>query len=130
MDSLITVGARATLEEHGDRVNAAHARYLEVRRLLLIMSTPFFGNSMATASKACWTKATVSDTSGARIRRVPVATPSRSALRAKMEEESITASSTWFFSRWLAFHSCQASSFCPRHFNMCLTERLHSNVRP
>src|SRR5881409_925912 len=29
-------GERATLEEHGDRVNAAHARYLEVRRLLLI----------------------------------------------------------------------------------------------
>ncbi|HJS60235.1 MAG TPA: helix-turn-helix domain-containing protein, partial [Pseudolabrys sp.] len=28
--------ARATLEQHGDRVNAAHARYLEVRRLLLI----------------------------------------------------------------------------------------------
>src|SRR5262245_7241067 len=28
--------ARATLEEHGDRVNAAHARYLEVRRLLLM----------------------------------------------------------------------------------------------
>src|SRR6185295_5392722 len=28
--------ARATLEEHGDRVNSAHARYLEVRRLLLI----------------------------------------------------------------------------------------------
>src|SRR5918911_2750840 len=28
--------ARGTLEEHGDRVNAAHARYLEVRRLLLI----------------------------------------------------------------------------------------------
>jgi len=28
--------ARATLEEHGDRVNVAHARYLEVRRLLLI----------------------------------------------------------------------------------------------
>src|SRR6476646_2005598 len=28
--------ARATLEVHGDRVNAAHARYLEVRRLLLI----------------------------------------------------------------------------------------------
>jgi tetratricopeptide (TPR) repeat protein len=27
--------ARATLEAHGDRVNAAHARYLEVRRLLL-----------------------------------------------------------------------------------------------
>jgi hypothetical protein len=28
--------ARATLEVHGDRVNAAHARYLDVRRLLLI----------------------------------------------------------------------------------------------
>jgi hypothetical protein len=28
--------ARATLDEHGDRVNAAHARYLEVRRLVLI----------------------------------------------------------------------------------------------
>ena len=28
--------ARATLEEHGDRVNATYARYLEVRRLLLI----------------------------------------------------------------------------------------------
>jgi hypothetical protein len=28
--------ARRTLERHGDRANAAHARYLEVRRLLLI----------------------------------------------------------------------------------------------
>jgi DNA-binding transcriptional ArsR family regulator len=28
--------AWATLEEHGDRANAAHARYLQVRRLLLI----------------------------------------------------------------------------------------------
>jgi hypothetical protein len=28
--------ARATLEEHGDPLNAAHARHLEVRRLLLI----------------------------------------------------------------------------------------------
>ena len=28
--------ARKTLEAHGDRVNAAHARYLEIRRLLLI----------------------------------------------------------------------------------------------
>jgi hypothetical protein len=28
--------ARATLDEHGDRVNAAYARYLEVRRLVLI----------------------------------------------------------------------------------------------
>src|SRR5690348_16895672 len=29
-------GARTTLERHGDRLNAAHARYLEVRRLLLM----------------------------------------------------------------------------------------------
>src|SRR4051812_29081746 len=28
--------ARATLDAHGDHVNAAHARYLEARRLLLI----------------------------------------------------------------------------------------------
>jgi hypothetical protein len=28
--------ARRTLEEHGDRVNSAHARYLTIRRLLLI----------------------------------------------------------------------------------------------
>ncbi len=28
--------ARATLEQHGDRANGAHARYLDVRRLLLI----------------------------------------------------------------------------------------------
>src|ERR1700742_763781 len=28
--------ARTTLEAHGDHVNAAHARHLEVRRLLLI----------------------------------------------------------------------------------------------
>ena len=28
--------ARATLEQHGDRLNAAHARHVEVRRLLLI----------------------------------------------------------------------------------------------
>ncbi|MFC5742026.1 helix-turn-helix domain-containing protein [Dyella tabacisoli] len=28
--------ARATLAKHGDQVNAAHARYLEIRRLLLI----------------------------------------------------------------------------------------------
>ena len=31
--------ARTTLEAHGDRINAAHARYLEIRRLLLIGRT-------------------------------------------------------------------------------------------
>ena len=28
--------ARVTLEQHGDRLNVAHARYLEIRRLLLL----------------------------------------------------------------------------------------------
>jgi DNA-binding transcriptional ArsR family regulator len=32
----VLAAAQATLEEHGDRLNAAHARYLQVRRLLLI----------------------------------------------------------------------------------------------
>jgi hypothetical protein len=32
----VLAAARATLEKHGDRVNAAYARHLEVRRLLLI----------------------------------------------------------------------------------------------
>src|SRR5499433_3837362 len=39
--------ARATLEEHGDRVNAAHARYLEVRRLLLIGRLDEAGRALA-----------------------------------------------------------------------------------
>ncbi|HEX6638052.1 MAG TPA: hypothetical protein VF033_10375, partial [Steroidobacteraceae bacterium] len=30
------IAARTLLEKHGDRLNAAHARYLEIRRLLLI----------------------------------------------------------------------------------------------
>lgn len=30
------IAARLTLQQHGDRSNAAHARYLEIRRLLLI----------------------------------------------------------------------------------------------
>lgn len=32
----LLVAARTTLETHGDRLNAAHARHLEVRRLLLV----------------------------------------------------------------------------------------------
>jgi hypothetical protein len=35
-DTKMLDAARAALEKHGDRVNAAHARYLEIRRLLLI----------------------------------------------------------------------------------------------
>ncbi len=39
--------ARLTLEEHGDAVNAAHARYLEVRRLLLIGRLDAAENTLA-----------------------------------------------------------------------------------
>ena len=39
--------ARVTLEQHGDRVNAAHARYLEVRRLLLIGRLDEAGHKLA-----------------------------------------------------------------------------------
>jgi hypothetical protein len=35
-DDKALTAARATLEAHGDRVNAAHARYLAIRRLVLI----------------------------------------------------------------------------------------------
>jgi hypothetical protein len=41
------VAARATLEKHGDWVNAAHARHLEVRRLLLIGRLDEAGRALA-----------------------------------------------------------------------------------
>jgi hypothetical protein len=39
--------ARVTLEAHGDRFNAAHARYLQVRRLLLISRLEEAGQTLA-----------------------------------------------------------------------------------
>ena len=44
--------ARATLEQHGDRVNAAHARHLEVRRLLLIGRLDEAEHALATLDPA------------------------------------------------------------------------------
>jgi hypothetical protein len=44
--------ARATLEEHGDLVNAAHARYLAIRRLLLIGRLDEAERSLATLDPA------------------------------------------------------------------------------
>jgi tetratricopeptide (TPR) repeat protein len=44
--------ARATLEAHGDRVNAAHARNLEVRRLLLIGRLDEAEHALATINPA------------------------------------------------------------------------------
>src|SRR5438093_4690737 len=43
--------ARATLEAHGDRVNAAHARDLELRRLLLI-GAPRRGRAYARGARS------------------------------------------------------------------------------
>ncbi|WP_091995120.1 helix-turn-helix domain-containing protein [Paraburkholderia lycopersici] len=44
--------ARQTLEAHGDRPNAAHARYLEIRRLLLIGRLDEAGSLLAQADPA------------------------------------------------------------------------------
>jgi hypothetical protein len=44
--------ARATLEAHGDRLNAAHARHLEVRRLLLIGRLDEAGQMLAASDPA------------------------------------------------------------------------------
>src|SRR5437773_1856155 len=44
--------ARVTLEAHGDRVNAAHARNLEVRRLLLIGRIDEAGHVLAALDPA------------------------------------------------------------------------------
>jgi hypothetical protein len=49
--------ARATLEQHGDLVNAAHARYLEVRRLLLIGRLDEAERRLAELDPACSTPA-------------------------------------------------------------------------
>ena len=50
--------ARTTLETHGDRVNAAHARYLEVRRLLLIGRIDDADRILATLDPAALPSAT------------------------------------------------------------------------
>src|SRR5688572_24544989 len=50
-----TLGAaRATLEAHGDRLNAAHARHLEVRRLLLIGRLDDAERALAGLDPACF----------------------------------------------------------------------------
>ena len=59
--------ARATLEEHGDRLNAAHARYLEVRRLLADR-TPRRGRAAA--------RRTRSRTAPAGVAQPPTSSPS------------------------------------------------------
>src|SRR5213080_3340094 len=66
--------ARATLEAHGDRVNAAYARYLEIRRLLLIgrspRSTPRPCRPRRGPPTSWWLRGSRCDASG-RSRRAP-----------------------------------------------------------
>src|SRR5689334_22385958 len=44
--------ARTTLEEHGDRINAAHAGYLAIRRLLLLGRVDEAGHALAERNAA------------------------------------------------------------------------------
>ena len=62
--------ARATLEAHGDRVNAAHARYLEVRRLVLIGRLDEAERALAELSTS---RATVQRTGGGGAGSLPPA---------------------------------------------------------
>src|SRR5882757_7473400 len=75
--------ARATLEEHGDRLNAAHARYLEVRRLLLIGRIDEAERALATLDPAPFPPASRTAhelvVAGIAIRRLRTA-PARAAL--------------------------------------------------
>ena len=50
--------ARATLDEHGDRINAAHARHLEARRLLLIGHVDEAERALAQVDPAVFAPAT------------------------------------------------------------------------
>lgn len=66
--------ARATLERHGDRLNAAHARYLEIRRLLLIGALDAAEQALATSDAAvlppAWRAAHELAAAGIAIRRI------------------------------------------------------------
>src|SRR3954469_21380050 len=50
-------GARATLEAHGDSINATHARYLQIRRLLLIGRIDEAERALAAVNGAAFTPA-------------------------------------------------------------------------
>jgi tetratricopeptide (TPR) repeat protein len=69
--------ARAVLERHGDRLNAAHARHLEVRRLLLIgaldQAERALAASDATLLPPAWRAAHELAVAGIAIRRIRTA---------------------------------------------------------
>lgn len=75
--------ARATLERHGDRLNAAQARYLEVRRLLLIGRLDQAQRKLAVLDAetlpAAWRTAHALVTAGIALRRLQART-ARTAL--------------------------------------------------
>jgi len=75
--------ARAVLEQHGDRVNAAHARYLAVRRLLLIGRLDQAEQALATLDPALFPPALMAAhelvVAGIAIRRLRTQ-PARAAL--------------------------------------------------
>ncbi|WP_439579453.1 hypothetical protein [Elioraea sp.] len=75
--------ARAVLERHGDRLNAAHARHLEVRRLLLIGALDAAERTLAASDPAllppAWRTAHELAVAGLAIRRIRV-TDARAAL--------------------------------------------------
>lgn len=66
--------ARVVLERHGDRLNAAHARHLEVRRLLLIGALDAAEQALATSDAAvlppAWRAAHELAAAGIAIRRI------------------------------------------------------------
>ncbi len=78
--------ARATLAAHGDRVNAAHARYLEVRRLVLIGRLDDAERTLATLDPAsfppAWRAAHELMVAGIAIRRLRTTTARAALARA------------------------------------------------
>src|ERR1700724_280015 len=84
--------ARTTLEEHDDRLNAAHARYLQVRRLLLIGHLDEAEHTLAELDPAPFPPASRAAhelvVAGIAIRRIRTK-PARAALAAEVESASL-----------------------------------------
>jgi len=104
-------GARATLDAHGDRVNAAHARYLGARRLLLIGRLDEAERLLAALDPSTLPAAsrTVHElvVAGVAIRRLR-ATPARAALvraRTAARAAGIPALTAEVESAWLVLHA-------------------------
>jgi tetratricopeptide (TPR) repeat protein len=79
--------ARAVLERHGDRLNAAHARHLEVRRLLLIGALDAAERALAASDPTllppAWRTAHELAAAGIAIRRIRTADARAALVRAE-----------------------------------------------